>query len=365
MSRRANRLVVLNGEKHRLAVVEAGLKSPELGEVVARVEMAGVCGTDVHFWTGMTEYPPPTVLGHEGVGIIEELGEGVVTDHASNAIRVGDRIVWAPELPCHRCYGCTILADTSLCENPVSFCAPGDGNWATYADYALLPREMPFFHAADGTPPEALAAFGCALPSVLQAFDRAGGLTPGDNVVVQGSGPVGLAATLLARTMGAGQIVVIGRPAHRLGAAKKLGTDHVIDIANTVDESARRQTVLEATHGRGGDLVVEATGVLAAVAEGLELLAKRGRYLVIGLWGTPGSVSFVPRALNNTNQSIIGFSLCQARHYLQAVRLVEKLHTTVPLAEMVSHRFSLEHAADALAASRQEETVKAVVVPAG
>ena len=365
MSDRRNRLVVLGGRAGDIEIVETGLTAPAAGELVARVEMAGVCGTDVHFWTGHTEHPAPMVLGHEGVGVIEELGAGARTDYASRPVSIGDRIVWAPERPCHRCYSCVVRGDTSVCESPEAYCSPGEGNWATYADYALLPSDMAFFRAAARTPPAALAAFGCALPTVLQAFERAGGVSPGANVVVQGSGPVGLAATFLARIAGADRVLVIGRPAHRLSAAAKLGADQVIDITDIKAESDRRAIVLEATGGRGADLVVEATGVLGAMEEGVGLLAPSGRYLVIGLWGTPGEVSVAPRVINNQNHSVIGSSLCQARHYYQAVRLVERHHPVLPLADMVSHRFPLEDAAAALAASRAEETIKAVIVPGG
>ncbi len=363
MSARRTRLAVLDGVPEHVELVETTVPAPDAGSTLLRVEMAGVCGTDVHFWTGLTPYPAPMVLGHEGVGVIEELGQGVAVDHAAVPVQVGDRVVWVPERACGRCHGCTILGDSSMCENLEVYCAPSSHNWAAWADYALLPPEMPFFRVAGGTPPEAVAAFGCALPTMLQAFERAGGLSPGQNVIVQGSGPVGLAATLLARLSGAGTVVVIGAPAHRLDAANALGADEVIDIEAVPDPSQRAELARAATGGRGGDLIVEATGVLEAFSEGFELLAKGGRYLVVGLWGTPGSVPIRAMTLNNSNQSIVGSSFCQPRHHLQALRIVERHHAAIPLAEMVSDQFPLARASEALAVSRRQECLKAVIVP--
>ncbi|MDX6622982.1 MAG: hypothetical protein QOE75_914 [Solirubrobacterales bacterium] len=358
-----NRLVFLNGEEHGLEIVEAMRPRPGPGEVLVRVEIGGVCGTDVHYWTGQAAYPAPMVLGHEGVGIVEALGGGVERDFASNPISLGDRVAWVPEVVCGRCYSCVMLADSSLCENSKLTCPPGDANWATFADFALLPREMAFFRISESTPSEAVSAFGCALPTLLQAVERAGGLRPGDDVVIQGSGPVGLAATMLAKVSGARSVVVVGRPRHRLEAALSLGADRVIDIGEIPDEETRRAAVLDATDGRGAALVVEATGVLGAMEEGLRFLAPGGRYLVVGLWGTPGDVSLPPSRLNNLNQRIIGSSYCQARHYYQAIRVVETHHERLPIASVVSHRYALEDAAEALTASRQEQTLKAVVMP--
>jgi 5-exo-hydroxycamphor dehydrogenase len=356
---------VLDGAPERVELVEATVQAPGPGATLLRVEMAGVCGTDVHFWTGLTPYPAPMVLGHEGVGIVEELGEGVVADHAGVPVRTGDRVVWVPERACGRCHGCVVRGDSSMCEQLEVYCSPGGDNWAAWADFALLPPGMPFFRVAEGTPPEAVAAFGCALPTMLQAFERAGGLRPGQDVIVQGSGPVGLAATLLARLSGAASVVVIGAPRHRLEAARALGADAVVDIDVTTDPGRRGELAREATLGRGADLVIEATGVLAAVSEGLALTAKGGRYLVVGLWGTPGSVAISPMDLNNANQSIVGSSFCQPRHHLQAVRMAERHHASTPLAEMVSDKFALADAARALDASRRQETLKAVIVPGG
>ena len=179
-----------------------------------KIEMGGVCGTDVHFWRGEVPLPGPVVLGHEGVGTVDALGAGVATDYAGTPLAVGDRVYWQPVAPCQRCYACTVLGDVSMCENAFAgvFGDAGGPTTASYCDYATLRAGLPFYRVPDDTPSDAVIALGCALPTMLQGIERLEGIRPGMSVVVQGCGPVGLAATLLAHLSGAAPLIVIGAP---------------------------------------------------------------------------------------------------------------------------------------------------------
>jgi len=325
--------------------------------------MGGVCGTDVHLWHGDFPLPAPVVLGHEGIGIVEELGDGVSADHAGTPVAVGDRVYWAPLRPCHRCYYCTVLKDFSLCENLLLFGGADDPTWASYTDYAWLPEGMSFYRIPDDTPSEAVIAFGCAMPTMLQGLERLGGISPNQNVVVQGCGPVGLAATLLARLSGARRVIVIGAPERRLEAARGLGATATIDLDRVPDEDERSRQVRELTEGRGADVVIEAAGVLAAFPEGPKLLAKNGRYLIVGLWSGQGGAPVDPRYLNNNNLKVIGTALAQPQHYYQAIHVAQAHHGELPMAEAVTHRFPIEESQRALEAVSRLETVKAVITP--
>src|SRR5262245_37804388 len=165
---------------------------------------------------------------------------------------------------------------------------------------------MAFFRIPDDTPSEAVIAFGCAMPTMLQGMDRLGGVTPGQTVVVQGCSPVGLAAILLSKIAGARQIIVIGAPERRLGMARRLGADEAISLEVMPSEDERVQRVRDLTAGRGAEVVIEAAGVVAAFGEGLKHAAKAGRYLIVGLWSAPGTIPVQPRFINNANLRIIG-----------------------------------------------------------
>ncbi len=141
MSSRASKRAVLVEPHKPVEIWEHEVPPPRAGEVVVRVQMSGVCGTDVHFWRGEVELPGPMVLGHEGIGTIEELGEGVTTDYAGTPLAVGDRVYWVPLHPCNRCHACTVTKDFSLCDSAMGdlFRDAATPPSACYSEFAWLP----------------------------------------------------------------------------------------------------------------------------------------------------------------------------------------------------------------------------------
>ncbi len=365
MATRTSKRVVLVGPNKPLEIWERPLPAPEAGAIVVRVQMSGVCGTDVHLWRGEIPLPYPITLGHEAIATIEELGTGVTTDHAGAPIKLGDRVYWQPVRQCHRCYYCTIEKDFSLCENLFGelFRNANEPPSSCYAEFCSLPPGMAFYRVPEDTPTEALIAFGCAMPTVLQGLERLGGIALNQSVVVQGCGPVGLAATLMARLSGARQVIVIGAPERRLAMARRLGASAIINLEAVKSETERVQQVRELTEGRGAEVVIEAAGHLPAFTEGMKLVAKNGRYLIIGLWSAPGTVPIEPRYLNNNNIRIIGNALAQPQHLYGAIQVARAHHREFPMAEAITHRFALADTQKALEAVARLETIKGVIVP--
>jgi D-arabinose 1-dehydrogenase-like Zn-dependent alcohol dehydrogenase len=111
------------------------------------------------------------ILGHEGVGRIEQLGAGVSTDYAGAPVSAGDLVYWSPIAACHRCHACTVREETP-CENSRFFEHARKPNWGSYANYAWLPNGLAFFKLPEKATPEAVIALGCALPTVLRGFER-------------------------------------------------------------------------------------------------------------------------------------------------------------------------------------------------
>ncbi|GIF68511.1 zinc-binding alcohol dehydrogenase [Asanoa ishikariensis] len=334
-------------------------------EVIVSVEMSGVCGTDHHLQSGDITLPNPMVLGHEAIGRIAELGPEVTTDSAGEPVAVGDLVYWQPAQPCYRCYYCTVVEDVSMCPNLVTFQLHQHADKppvGTYAQYAWLPDRTAFFKVPADVPAEALIAFGCAMPTVLHALNRLGGIRYGQHVLVQGSGPVGLAATLLAHLAGASSVTVLGAPPNRLEMATKLGATTTIDVTRT-DERSRAEAVKEITDGRGADVIIEAAGRVPAFTEGLPLVAPDGSYVIIGLWSAPGTSPVEPRYLNNHNIRVIGSAYTTPRHMYETLQVTRAVHRRYPLAEMVTHRFALDEAQAAIDAVGRGEPLKAVILP--
>jgi threonine dehydrogenase-like Zn-dependent dehydrogenase len=185
----------------------------------------------------------------------------------------------------------------------------------------------------------------------------------GDSVVVQGTGPVGLAAIAVARQSGAGKIIAIGGPAHRIAMAQNFGADVVIDIAETTTPEARRELVLAHTGGFGADLVIECVGYPAAVYEGVELPRDGGKYLVLGQYANAGNISFNPHIITRKQLTIHGSWAFEARHVDKALRLLEISHWQRLFAEEITARYPIKEANAALETVRNWRAGKTVLVP--
>ncbi|MGH7804127.1 MAG: alcohol dehydrogenase catalytic domain-containing protein, partial [Candidatus Binatia bacterium] len=135
---------------------ERPMKPPGPGEAMIRTKYAGVCGTDVHLWRGEIPLPAPIVLGHEGIGAIEELGPDVQTDYAGTPIKKGDLVYWVPLLPCYRCFDCTVVEDVTQCDQALAalFRAADEPPSCCYTELAILPRGMAFYRIPEDTPAE-------------------------------------------------------------------------------------------------------------------------------------------------------------------------------------------------------------------
>ena len=350
---RSGRRIVFVGAHQPLACWERDVTDPLPGQVLLRTVIAGVCGTDAHRLDGDLPDPgEPVTFGHEGIGTIEALGDGVTTDSAGVVVRPGDTVYWSPS------------SERPGVAPAMGWPPPAElPNPAAYQDYPTLPVANAFYRIPDDTDPEAVIAFGCAMPTALGRMARLGGVRPGQTGVVQGCGPVGLASTLLAGLSAARQVIVIGAPDNRRQAAQVLGASVTIPLSSTTVEE-RRQTVLDLTEGRGAEVVIEAAGQMPAFDEGMNLLADSGRYLVLGLYSGHGTVAFDPIRLNNRSLAVIGsMGPTLLSDLLTTVHLAQRHGTRLSFANLITHRFPLSKTEDAIATARRGDAIKAIVLP--
>jgi 5-exo-hydroxycamphor dehydrogenase len=342
---------------------------PVANTINVKVEYAGICGTNPHLWKGEFPLPGSVILGHEGIGTVLSMHDTVASDHASEPLRVGDRVYWTAIRPCGRCYHCSIIDDECGCrENAFmhTFEAAEEqgGTWTTYTDIATLGPRNAFFKVDPSVPPEAFIALGCALPTMLQAVGHLPDhrISMNENVVVQGAGAVGLAAIMLAKLAGAAKVVILEASDVRLKNAEEFGADVCIDIRKSTKEERLAQLADIMGH-RGVTLIIECSGVLGAVQEGLDLLSRNGKYLLVGTWAGKGEVTMDPFKVVNKAITIQGSTYCAPRDYHNAVRLVEKAWTRFPLVACVTHKFELAQTQVGLETVMRGEVVKAVVKP--
>ena len=180
-------------------------------------------------------------------------------------------------------------------------------------------------------------------------------------MLFRSAGPVGLSAVLVAAQAGARQIIVIDGSPGRLEAARTLGATETIGLDVTADE--RRRQVYDLVGHNGPNVVVEAAGVLPAFPEGVDLSGNHSRYIILGLWGAIGTQPISPRDLTIKNLTIGGATFPKPKHYYGAMHLAVALQDRVPLGALVSHRFGVSGAQQALDLTKSGNTIKAVIDP--
>lgn len=342
---------------------------PELepGAVLLRTLGSEVCGTDVHLWHGrLAGVPYPIIPGHVSVGQVAALG-GPVADVDGRPLGVGDTVTFLDVVgSCGRCWYCTVAQATTRCPQRRVYgitLSAADGLLGGWAEYIYLRPGVHIMTLPATLPWETFLAAGCGLPTALHAVERAE-VRFGDTVVVQGSGPVGLSAAILAQLRGAGQVIVIGGPPLRLAMATRSGADAVIDIGET-DAPGRLRKVQELTAGRGADVTIEATGVAAAVPEGMRLTRDAGRYVVVGQYTDAGPAEFNPHSdLNRKHLEIRGCWGSDVSHVYRAIGVLARYHTRFPWREFVSGHYGLSQAQTALEDVAAQRVVKALIIPA-
>lgn len=332
------------------------------GGILVKVEMAGICGTDIHQSHGtLTIKPPlPNIQGHETIGRIVKLGEGRTIDVAGEPLEPGDRIMWA-HADCGTCYWCEVARAQVHCaqRSGYGFAHPSElrGGFAEYEYITPLTKVVKVPAAL--TEEEAIGV-GCAFRSVVAGFERLGGINFQENVVIQGAGPIGLYSCLMAIEGGAGQVIVVGAPAGRLELAKKWGATAVIDIEAVTDAQQRKEQILSLTKGRGPEVVIEATGIPAAFNEGLDMIQKGGRYLVLGQTSA-NTVPVAPGIITGKGLTVIGSVSAAIQHFYRALQFIVNRRDKYPFADIVSHKYTLEQINEAYADMISGKAIKPVI----
>ena len=306
-----------------LVVEEVPRPEPGPGEVLLRVEAAGVCGTELHFLDGLlTPARAPITLGHEVAGTVAGTGTGVT------GLAVGDRVAVHYLHSCGRCRWCRTGRD-HLCDAPLGFLAfVTDGG---FAEHVVVPASA-LVGVPDGVSLPEAAPLCCGATTALHAASVAG-LGLGDTAVVYGCGGVGLALVQVLRLSGV-RVIAVSRSAEKLRLAAELGAEATVDAsAGSVGEQVR-----DLTRGTGADAVFELVGTAATGAESLAALGKAGSLVYVGY--SFDRVSLSPLALVVPEQRVLTSVGNTHAELAQAVDLAARglLRTvvaeTAPLAEV-------------------------------
>jgi alcohol dehydrogenase len=296
-------------------------------DIVVRIDSSTICGTDLHILKGdVPETTPGTVLGHEAVGTVAEIGAGVAS------VAVGDRVLLSCVSACGRCRYCK--------EGRYGQCL-GGGGWifghlidGLQAEYARVPfADNSVYKVPDELTDEQVLFLADILPTAYEVGVLNGMVSPGDTVAIVGAGPIGLAAILTARLYTPGRIVAIDLADSRLASAERFGADTTIN--NGREDACAR--IMELTDGLGADVAFEAVGVPQTFELATELIRPGGRVANIGVHGQPAVLHLEKlwiRDVTVTTGLVDTYTIPRLMRLISSGRLDPTIFAT--------HRFALE-----------------------
>jgi len=339
-----------------IRIEEVGRPRPKAGEAVIRITATTICGTDVHIVKG--EYPvrPGLILGHEPVGVIEELGEGLEGEYM-----VGQRVIVGAITPCGQCFYCLNGAH-SQCHGALGGWRFGNtinGAWAEFllvpdarANLAIVPDEL--------TDEQVLMLPDIASTGISGA--ESGNVRLGDSVAVFAQGPIGLCATLGAKLGGAGLIIAVDPIKERREMAYRFGASIVLDPTATdaVD------TIKRLTDGRGADVAIEALGSQNTFEAALRSLRPGGTLSSLGVYSGKLVAPYEAIYAGLGDQRIVT-TLCPGGKERMRRLLSMVQHDRVDLTPLVTHHFTLEQLPDAfdLFSHQRDGVMKVAIYPTG
>jgi threonine dehydrogenase-like Zn-dependent dehydrogenase len=343
--------------KNTIRVEEVPKPSAGAGEAVIRITLTTICGTDLHIVRG--EYPvkPGLVIGHEPVGVIEELGAGVT------GYNIGDRVLVGAITPCGQCRAC-LSGHASQCGHGEGYEALGGWRFGNsingaQAEYLLVPYAQANLAKIPDELTDEQVVLLADIASTGFGGAEAGQIKIGDSVVVFAQGPIGLSATAGARLMGASLIIGIDGDSNRLSMAKRMGADFVLDYRD-VDVVAE---VKRLTDG-GADVAIEALGTQQTFESALRSLRPGGTLSSLGVYSGKLQIPYDAFAAGIGDHRIVT-TLCpggkeRMRRLMEVVR-----SRRVDFTPLLTHTFSLDRIGEAydLFGERLDGVLKVAIKP--
>lgn len=310
-------------------------------EVVVKIRCAGLCGTDVHIHRNEYLSRFPLVPGHEFVGDVVEVGRAVTW------LKTGDRVAVDPNIDCGHCDFCRRLQNNQ-CKNWQGIGITRQGG---FAEFVAAPARLAY--KVPDSIDDAGAAFIEPLSCVVHALDRLK-LDAGDDVLLFGTGPIGLLLMQMLKHRGASRVVVVEKRAHRLDLARKLGATHTVPADDSTAQTLRDLAP------DGFPVVADATGVPAVIEKAFDYLRPYGRFLQFGVAPRGKTVSIEPFKVFKNDWTILGsFALCYT--FEPAIALLSS--GVIDIGPLVSHTLPLERFEEGFNAFAAGQSLKVQFVP--
>ncbi len=362
---KTGRAAVMTIAKAPLEIMEYPLVGVDKGWILVKINCCAICGSDLHTWLGHRPSPTPIILGHEIMGEIVEMGQGVSRDSGGRPLKLGDRITWTIMDNCGKCYYCREKGLMMKCLDLRKYghdsCAESPHFVGGFAEYCYIMPGTCVIKLPDNLSDEVAASANCALSTTIAGLDSVR-KQPGDNILIQGAGTSGVYAAALAKTFGFNRIIVTDVMDSRLDFIKRFGATDVINVRGVKDEELIK-TVQDMTRGYGVDIAIEVAGRPEAIPVGLKCLRKGGQYIEQGN-AFPGATftydasDFIFRMI-----SIRGIHNYDTRHLEWGVDFLQRYQNIFPFKDIVTHSYSLDEINEAMEMANSGKAIRVAVKP--
>ncbi|MGV0876215.1 zinc-dependent alcohol dehydrogenase family protein [Martelella sp. FLE1502] len=317
------------GQKDWVEKEKPGIQKPT--DVIVKITKTTICGTDLHILKGdVPAVTPGRTLGHEGVGVVEEVGNAVVN------FKPGDPVLISCVTSCGKCANCK--------RQLYAHCS--DGGWilghlidGTQAEYVRIPHgDNSLYPIPKGADEEALVMLSDIMPTGLEIGVQYGRVKPGDTIAIVGAGPVGMSVLLTAQFYSPGRIIMVDMDPARLELAKQFGATDTVQVGS---EDAVEK-IMAMTDGNGVDVAIEAVGVPATFDICQKIVSAGGNVANVGVHGTPVELHIEELWIKNINISMGLVSTNTTPMLLKTLGAGK-----VDPGRLVTHRFALDKIIDA------------------
>lgn len=345
-----------------LVIEEVDIAPPQAGELRVQLKACGICQSDVHNIEGAWGGALPAVFGHEAAGIVDAVGPGV------EGLRPGQHVVVTLIRSCGRCDSCArgepVFCETTFRLDRESPITTGDGTSITqgtrtgaFAEWTVVDASQ-VVAIPDDVPFDAASVLACAVITGFGAVVNTAGVEPGSNVVVIGTGGVGLNAVQAAAVSGARTVIAVDISNQKLAAARAFGATHTINPK----EKSLDGMVAALTGGRRADTVIVTAGSTSAVEQGVTLARRGGTVVLVGM--PPSGVATIdPGQIAHDGLRILGSKVGSVRPQIDIPRLLGLYREgRLKLDELVSKRYPLGDINTAIASAGREDVVRNVIV---
>jgi alcohol dehydrogenase len=361
---RTGRAAVYEAPNTSFIIKEYPLRDPQRGEVLVRNTMSTICRSDIHSWEGRRPNPCPGILGHEIIGVIDQIGGGERADMRGDTIHVGDRITWTEFFFDGPSYYRDVLDMPQKCEGIRKYghdLADEDPHFlGGFAEYCYVVPGTGILKLPDEISDEEATPLNCGVATMV-AVTEAAEIDLGETVVVQGLGLLGLYGCAMAKARGARLVIGLDTVPDRLNIAKRFGADMTLDISQASEDEIVR-TVREACSPAGADVVIEVCGIPDVVPQALRMLRVGGRYVLAGLVNPQANVTIDANLLVKNWINLRGVHNYHPRNLIQALDFVMDNKHRFPFADIVDSKFPLDEIDTAFRKAAERSVLRAAIV---